>query len=141
MYGCIRSSLFSMSAELLHQIRDQDPDTNEITRRWVVLKPISCAIIPIRESGGSATSDNKNFSKEYTEDLEIKMHTSEQLSKRWRVTNIRNSSKKELYKEIDRISQPSTIFEVYASHPIVDIFGNVQYYENHLKRVMVQSND
>lgn len=141
MYGCIRSSLFSMSAEVLHQIKDQDSDTNEITRRWAVLKPISCAIIPITESGGSATSDNKIFSKEYIEELEIKMHTSEQLSKRWRVTNIKNSSKKELYKEIDRISQPNTIFEVYASHPIVDIFGNVQYYENHLKRVMVQSND
>ncbi len=141
MYGCIRSSLFSMSAEILHQIKDQDSDTNEITRRWVVLKPISCAIIPITESGGSATSDNKIFSKEYIEELEIKMHTSEQLSKRWRVTSIKNSSKKELYKEIDRISQPNTIFEVYASHPIVDLFGNVQYYENHLKRVMVQSND
>ena len=141
MYGCIRSSLFSMSAEILHQIKDQDSDTNEITRRWVVLKPISCAIIPTTESGGSATSDNKIFSKEYIEELEIKMHTSEQLSKRWRVTSIKNSSKKELYKEIDRISQPNTIFEVYASHPIVDLFGNVQYYENHLKRVMVQSND
>lgn len=141
MYGCIRSSLFSMSAEILHQIKDQDSDTNEITRRWAVLKPISCAIIPITESGGSATSDNKIFSKEYIEELEIKMHTSEQLSKRWRVTSIKNSSKKELYKEIDRISQPDTIFEVYASHPIVDLFGNVQYYENHLKRVMVQSND
>lgn len=141
MYGCIRSSLFSMSAEILHQIKDQDSDTNEITRRWAVLKPISCAIIPITESGGSATSDNKIFSKEYIEELEIKMHTSEQLSKRWRVTSIKNSSKKELYKEIDRISQPNTIFEVYASHPIVDLFGNVQYYENHLKRVMVQSND
>lgn len=130
-----------MSAEVLHQIRDQDPDTNEITRRWAVLKPISCSVIPIRESGGSATSDNKDFSKQYLEELEIKMHTSEQLSKRWRITSIKNSSKKELYREIDRISQPSTIFEVYASHPIVDIFGNVQYYENHLKRVMVQSND
>lgn len=130
-----------MSAEILHQIKDQDSDTNEITRRWAVLKPISCAIIPITESGGSATSDNKIFSKEYIEELEIKMHTSEQLSKRWRVTSIKNSSKKELYKEIDRISQPNTIFEVYASHPIVDLFGNVQYYENHLKRVMVQSND
>lgn len=141
MYGCIRSSLFSMSAEILHQITDQDADSNQIIRRWVTLKPVSCAVVPIRESGGSATSDNKTFSKEYLEELEIKIHTSEQLSKRWRVVNIMNSSKKQLYTEIDRISNPSTIFEVYASHPILDIFGTVQYYENHLKRVMVQSND
>lgn len=130
-----------MTAELYHQIVDQDEKTNAITRRWVVLKNISCSIRPIRESGGSATSDNKSFGKDYIEELELKMYTSEQLSKRWRVSEIRNQKRQEAYKEIDRISQPSTIFEVFASHPIFDMFGNVQYYENHLKRVMVQTND
>jgi hypothetical protein len=141
MYGCIQNSLFSMSAEILSQIKDQDPDTNEILRRWVVLKSIKCSVLPIKETGASSTSDNKTFSKEYTEELEVKLHTSEQLSKRWRITNILNSDKKQLYCEIDRVSKPSTIFEVYASHPTFDIFGNIQYYENHIKRVSVQSND
>ena len=54
---------------------------------------------------------------------------------------IKNSKKEELYTELDRISEPSTIFEVYASHPIFDIYGNVQYFESHLKRTQVQSND
>lgn len=141
MYGCIQNSLFSMSAEILSQIKDQDPDTNEILRRWVVLKSIKCSVLPIKETGSSSTSDNKTFSKEYTEELEVKLHTSEQLSKRWRITNILNTDKKQLYREIDRVSRPSTIFEVYASHPTFDIFGNIQYYENHIKRVSVQSND
>lgn len=141
MYGCLQSSMYNMTAELYHQITDQDENTNEIKRRWVVLKQISCSIIPIRESGGSATSDNKTFGKEYKEELEVKMYSSERLSKRWRVSHIRNNQREEVYTEIDRISEPSTIFEVYASHPIFDMFGNVQYYENHLKRVMVQNND
>lgn len=141
MYGCLQSSLFSMNADIYNQISEQDESTNAIVRKWVLLKNIQCSIIPIRESGGSATSDNKTFGKDYVEELEIKMYTMEKLSKRWRVTSIRNAQKQDLYTEIDRISEPATIFEVYASHPIFDMFGNVQYFENHLKRTQVQSND
>ncbi len=130
-----------MTADIYQQISEQDESTNAITRRWVLLKNVQCSIVPIRESGGSATSDNKTFGKEYIEELEIKMYTLEKLSKRWRVSSVKNFKNEELYTEIDRISNPSTIFEVYASHPIFDIFGNVQYFENHLKRTQVQSND
>lgn len=141
MYGCLQGSVFTMTADIYSQISEQDESTNAIVRRWVLLKNISCSIIPIRESGGSATSDNKTFGKDYIEELEVKMYTLEKLSKRWRVTSIKNSQKQDLYTEIDRVSEPSTIFEVYASHPIFDMYGNIQYFENHLKRTQVQSND
>jgi hypothetical protein len=141
MYGCLQGSVFTMTADVFSQISEQDESTNAIVRRWVLLKNTSCSIVPIRESGGSATSDNKTFAKDYVEELEIKMYTLEKLSKRWRVSGIKNSQKQDLYTEIDRISEPSTIFEVYASHPIFDMYGNVQYFENHLKRTQVQSND
>lgn len=141
MYGCLQGSVFTMTADIYSQISEQDESTNAIVRRWVLLKNISCSVIPIRESGGSATSDNKTFGKDYVEELEVKMYTLEKLSKRWRVTSIKNSQKQDLYTEIDRVSEPSTIFEVYASHPIFDMYGNIQYFENHLKRTQVQSND
>lgn len=141
MYGCIQNSIFTMRADVYHQLNDQDEITNEIIRRWTLLKTVPCMISPIRESGGSATSDNKMFDKDYLEELETKMYTSEQLSKRWRVSNISNNANQSIYNEIDRISNPSTMFEVYSSHPIIDMFGNIQYYENHLKRVFVQEND
>ena len=141
MYGCLQGSVFTMTADIFSQISEQDESTNAIVRRWVLLKNISCSIMPIRESGGSATSDNKTFGKDYVEELEVKMYTIEKLSKRWRITSIKNSQKQDLYTEIDRISEPSTIFEVYASHPIFDMYGNIQYFENHLKRTQVQSND
>ena len=130
-----------MTADIYNQLADQDENTGEIKRRWVTLKTIPCLVVPIRESGGSATSDNKVFDKQYTEELEVKLHTNEKLNKRWRVSSIKNVKGISLYTEIDRISNPDTIFEVYASHPIFDIFGNIQYYENHLKRVQVQLND
>lgn len=141
MYGCLQGSVFTMTADIYSQISEQDESTNAIVRRWVMLKNISCSVIPIRESGGSATSDNKTFGKDYVEELEVKMYTLEKLSKRWRVTSIKNFQKQDLYTEIDRVSEPSTIFEVYASHPIFDMYGNIQYFENHLKRTQVQSND
>lgn len=141
MYGCLQSSLFNMTSDIYDQITTQDENTNEIKRTWQVVSTIECMIIPIKESGGSATSDNKYFSKEYTEDLEIKMYTMEKLSKRWRISGIKNNKMESMYTEIDRVSNPDTIFEVYASHPIFDIFGSVMYYENHLRRTVVQSND
>ncbi len=130
-----------MTADIFDQVTSQDTNTNEIKRSWRIINTIQCMIIPIQESGGSATSDNKLFSKEYIEELEIKMYTMEKLSKRWRVSGIKNQQRQSVYLETDRISSPDTIFEVYASHPIFDIFGNIQYYENHLKRTAVQTND
>lgn len=141
MYGCIQRSLYNMTADIYDQRNIQDPNTNEIKRSWSIEKNIPCMIVPIRESGGSATSDNKTFSKDYVEELEIKMYTSERLSKRWRVSGIKNSNFESAYTEIDKTSNPDTVFEVYASHPIFDVFGNVQYFENHLKRTQVQLND
>lgn len=142
MYGCITSSLFTMDANIYKQINDQDETTNEITRRWVIDKNIKCLVHPIRESGGSTTSDNKTFNKEYDEELEVKMHTMEKISKRSRVSDIKNSqSNQYLYLEIDKISEPNTIFEVYSTHPVFDLFGNLQYYENHLRRTTTQKND
>jgi hypothetical protein len=130
-----------MRAEVLYQITEQDESTNEISRRWATLKFIKCSILPINESGGSSTSDNKSFSKEYIEELETKMYTKEQLSKRWRISNIKNQNNVDIYQEVDKVSSPNTVFEVHGSHPILDMFGNIQYYENHLRRVQVQPND
>lgn len=130
-----------MTANIYHQITSQDPNTNEILRRWAMLKNVECLVFPVNETGASTQSDNKYFDKEFQEELEIKMRTSEQLSKRWRVLNIKSRDDKELFVEIDRVSTPSTIFEVYASTPKFDIYGNIQFYENHLRRVVVQSND
>ena len=141
MYGCVTSSIFTMNANIYYQLKDQDESTKEIKRRWVFHKKVSCSISPIKETGSTSTSDNKSFGKDYIEELETKMYTSERLSKRWRVSNIKNSQGNSIYIEIDRISEPDTIFEVYSSHPILDMFGNIQYYENHLKRVSVQQND
>lgn len=138
MYGCIQSSVYNMTADIYKQKTKQDAETFEIKRSWHLLENIPCMIVPIRESGGSATSDNKVFRSEYIEELEIKMYTSKRLSKRWRVAGIKNFNRESLYTEIDKVSDPDTVFEVFASHPIFDIFGNIQYFENHLKRTQVQ---
>lgn len=140
MYGCIQSSLFTMTADLYEQLTDQEETTNAIVRRWVLLRNIKCSVIPIKETGSSISSDNKSFGKDYVEELEIKLRTMERLSKRWRISSIKNNQGNQLYIEIDRISEPNTIFEVISSHPVFDIFGNTQYYENHLKRTQVQLN-
>lgn len=141
MYGCISGSTFAMTAEVLYQISEQEQETNAIVRRWVILKNIKCNAKTIKETGASVLSDTKTFDKTFNEELEIKINTLEKLSKRWRVTSIKNSNGEKIFTEIDRISNPDTIFEVFSSKPIFDIFGNITHYENHLRRTSVQSND
>lgn len=141
MYGCISNSTLTMTAEVLYQISGQDEQTNAIVRRWTHLKNIKCNAQSIKETGASVISDNKSSGMKFQEDQEIKIFTSERLSKRWRISSIKNSHGTSLFTEIDRVSSPDTIFEVYASKPVFDMFGNVSYYDNHLRRVTVQSND
>ena len=63
------------------------------------------------------------------------------MSKRWRVSAIRSNDGKQIFFEIDRYDTPDTIFEVTASHAVLDPFGRISYYEVTLQRVHVQNDN
>jgi hypothetical protein len=143
----IIGSIMNMSAEIYKQQNTQDPDTGAIGREWVYEKTIPCKIEPIKSRGTNTRGDNKIFNPKdkgqagYDENLQLKFKGLELLSKRWRISNIRSNDGKQVFVEIDRYGEPDTVFEVTASHAVLDPFGNLSYYEATLHRVPVQDND
>jgi len=145
MFNSFVGSIMNMSAEIYVQQNFQDKDTGAISREWVYSKTIQCKAEPIKSGGASTRGDSKAFDRTqaggYAEKLQLKIKTLELLSKRSRLSQIRSSDGHQIFVEVDRYSQPDSIFEVFSSHAVLDPFGRVSYYEATLQRVPVQDND
>ncbi len=140
------ASIMNMSAEVFVQQNSQDPDTGAISREWVYDHTIQCKIEPIKSRGTNSKGDNKVFGTSnnaaggYDESLMLKVKCLELLSKRWRLNSIKSSDNQQVFVEIDRYGNPDSVFEVSASHAVLDPFGKVSYYEATVHRVPVQDN-
>jgi len=143
--GSFADSVFNMKADIYIQENVQDPGTGSIKRQWLYDRTIQCKVDPIKMRGASTRTDNKSFGKSsdltYDEKMQLKMYGFELLSKRWRVTNIRTSTNEQIFVEIDKYDKPDTIFEVTASHAVMDPFGKIAYYEAVLLRSEVQDDN
>jgi hypothetical protein len=143
----IIASIMNMYADIYIQQNSQDPETGAIVREWVYDKTVQCKIEPIKSRGTNTKGDNKIFTAGdnakggYDENLQLKFKGLQLLSKRWRIANIKSSDGRQVFIEIDKYGQPDSIFEVSASHAVLDPFGRLSYYEASLHRVPVQDND
>lgn len=139
------SSVMNMSADLFTQQNTQSEASGAITREWIYDSTIKCKIEPLKSGSGSNRVDNKKFSttngNEYDEKIQLKMKCLIPVSKRWRLSGIRSSDNKPVFVEIDRYGNPDTIFEVTSSHPVLDPFGKISYYEVTIQRVHVQNDN
>jgi hypothetical protein len=137
------TSIMNVKADVYKQTNSQDQNTGAITRQWQFFNTIQCKVEPIKAGGASTRGDSKTFDKGptggYAEKLQLKIKTTQLLSKRWRIQNIRSSDNKQVFVEIDVNGQPDSIFEVYSSHAVLDPFGKVNYYEATLQRVPLQT--
>ena len=141
----IVGSIMNMSAQVYTQQNTQSQSSGVITREWVYNETIRCKIEPIKTGGASNRADNKRFDigkhNEYDEKLQLKMKCMIPVSKRWRISGIKSSDGKQVYTEIDRSENPDTIFDVTASHAVLDPFGKIAYYEVTLQRVHIQNDN
>lgn len=141
MYGGVSNALLNMTADVYLQQNVQDESTGEIKREWVFDKKIICHIDIISSEGASTPDNNKIFGEKYQQEEKMRMKTKEGLSKRTRITNIRNREGQVIFIERDQIDTPPTIYEIESHHPRLDPLGYVLYFETNLRRVSVQSND
>lgn len=144
MLNSLIGSIMNMSCDIYVQQNSQTSSGN-VSREWVYDKTVNCRIEPIKLGGASGTTDNKTFDSgnesRYYEPLQLKMKSPIQISKRSRISSIRDNLGNVIYKEIDRYNQPDMIFEVTASRAEIDPLGKVSYYETTMQRVEVQKND
>jgi hypothetical protein len=135
-------SIMNMTADIYIQQNTQDPSNGAITRSWLYSDTIQCKIEPIKARGASTKTDSKSFGvgsdQNYNEKFQLKIYANQLLSKRWRIQNIKTNKGISVFVEIDRIGTPDTIFEVVASHAVLDPFGAVAYYDGTLIRTELQ---
>lgn len=137
-YGGASLALLNMTCDVYVQTQTQDVAHGTIVRDWTFSEKIPCHIDIISTSGASISDNNKTFGFVYVEEEKIKMKTKVILSKRFRITNIKNRSNEVIFLEQDKDGTPPTIFEIESHHPRLDPLGNILYYESNLRRVGVQ---
>lgn len=128
-------SVLSMQLDVYRQSEIQDPDTGAIKREWNYHRTVNChAKGVISNSATTRSSDKQIFSNKYLNDQIIQVRTSEKLTIREKVTNIRDKHGNVIWSEINFPTETPTVFEVIGTTPVTDPFGTVIAYNSSMKR-------
>jgi hypothetical protein len=131
----IVEAVFSMKMDVYRQLDVQDTNTGAINREWIYYKTVPChAKGVISNSSTSRGGDRQVFDNRYKNDQMVEIRTSDKLTAREKVTNIRNSDDLVIWTEIDFPSSTPTVFEVVGTTPLTDPFGKVLAYSSTMKR-------
>lgn len=128
-------AVFSMKMDVYRQLDIQDPDTGAIKREWTYYKTLPChAKGVISNSATTRGSDRQVFDNRYKNDQMIEVRSSDKLTSREKITNIRNLDNVVIWTEIDFPSNTPTVFEVVGTTPLTDPFGKILAYNSTMKR-------
>ncbi len=128
-------AVLSMKMDIYKQFDIQNPDTGAIVKEWNYYKTLDChAKGVITNSATTRSGDKQIFSNKYNNEQVIQVRTSERLTAREKITNIRDSNEEPIWTELNYPSDTPTVFEIIGTTPITDPFGQVLAYNSTLKR-------
>jgi len=128
-------SVLSMQLDVYRQTEIQDSDTGAIKREWSYHRTLDChAKGVISNSATTRSSDKQVFSNKYMNDQIIQVRTSEKLTMREKVTNIRDTAGNVIWAEANFPTETPTVFEVIGTTPVTDPFGTVIAFNSSMKR-------
>lgn len=130
----IVDGLMTMKMDVYRQSERQDPNTGAIIREFSYIKTIDCYARGIITQSGTKGNDRQKFSNKYSNDQYIETRTSERLTARDKVKNIRDVNGKPIWYELNYPNDTDTVFDVMGTTPISDPFGNVVGYNSSLER-------
>ena len=131
----IVDSVLSMNLDVYRQSEIQDPETGAILKGWNYHRTLACHAKGIISNTATSGSGNKQvFSNKYMDEQVIQIRTSEKLTAREKVTNIRDAEDNVIWQEINYPNDTPTVFEVMGTTPMTDPFGRVIAYSSSLKR-------
>ena len=124
-----------MKLDVYRQLDTQNEDTGAIVKEWTYYKTLDChAKGVVSNSATTRSSDSQIFNNRYINDQIIQVRTSDRLTIREKITNIRDSEGNYIWTELDFPSDTPTVFEVIGTTPLTDPFGRVAGYNSALKR-------
>jgi hypothetical protein len=130
---------YAMKLDVYGQKTVQNADTKELIKSWRYIKTIPCLAKSIISSGVRSPANEVDISKVFYIEEVIKIRTKDKLSRKWKVSNIRDIHDNVLWEEAEIPGGASTIFEVVGSTPIVDATGRLIEFETTLQRSEVQN--
>jgi hypothetical protein len=128
-------SVLSMKMDVYRQTDLQDPDTGAIVKEWIYYKTIDCSAKGvISNSSSTRTNSIQSFGTKYANEEILQIRTSQRLTFREKITNIRDSKGNPIWVELNYPTDTPTVFEIIGSTPLTDGFGNIIAYNSVVKR-------
>jgi hypothetical protein len=134
MYDLV-DSVMPMFLDVYKQFDLQDPNTGAIKKEWQFDRTVPCSAKGIiSNSSSSRTGDRQIMSNKYTNDQMLQIRTSEKITLREKITNIRDLDGTVIWEELNFPSNTPTVFELMGTTPMTDPFGAVLGYNSTVKR-------
>jgi len=134
MYDLV-DSVMPMFLDVYRQFDLQDPDTGSIKKEWQFDRTVPCSAKGIiSNSSSSRTGDRQVMSNKYTNDQILQIRTSEKITLREKITNIRDSEGTVIWEELNFPTNTPTVFELMGITPMTDPLGGVLGYNSTVKR-------
>jgi hypothetical protein len=113
----------------------QDPDTGSIKKEWHFDRTVPCSAKGIISNSSSSRSGDKQImSNKYTNDQILQIRTSDKITLREKITNIRDFEGTVIWEELNFPTNTPTVFELMGITPMTDPLGGVVGYNSTVKR-------
>ena len=126
--------LMTMKMDVYRQTEQQDQNTGAMIREFSFIKTIDCYARGVITESRNRSNDNQKFGNKYSNYQYIEARTSDRLTARDKVKNIRDVNGKPIWYELNYPNDTDTVFDVVGTTPISDPFGNVVGYNSSLQR-------
>ena len=134
MYDLV-DSVMPMFVDVYRQFDLQDPDTGAIKKEWQFDRTVPCSAKGIITNSASARAGDKQImSNKYTNYQTLEIRTSNKITLREKITNIRDAEGNVIWEELNFPSNTPTVYELVGTTPITDPFGGVIGYNSTVKR-------
>jgi hypothetical protein len=134
MYDLV-DSVMPMFLDVYKQFDLQDPDTGAIKKEWQFDRTVPCSAKGIiSNSSSSRTGDKQILSNRYANDQILQIRTSDKITLREKITNIRDAEGTVIWEELNFPTNTPTVYELMGITPMTDPFGGVIGYNSTVKR-------
>lgn len=134
MYDLV-DSVMPLLMDIYKQFDLQDADTGAIKKEWHFDRTVPCSAKGIISNSSSSRSGDKQImSNKYTNDQILQIRTSDKITLREKITNIRDSEGTVIWEELNFPTNTPTVFELMGITPMTDPLGGVVGYNSTVKR-------
>ena len=134
MYDLV-DSVMPMFMDVYKQFDLQDADTGSIKKEWQFDRTVPCSAKGIiSNSSSSRTGDRQVMSNKYTNDQILQIRTSDKITLREKITNIRDAEGTVIWEELNFPTNTPTVYELMGITPMTDPLGGVIGYNSTVKR-------